>query len=84
MGEENGEHASQRDVDLLWREGVRPLREQVSGVAGDIKSLRDSVKNDFEKLASNMSSVRRLVLTIILTSLPAYISAIVAFFEIKK
>jgi hypothetical protein len=82
--ENNTEHASQRDVDLLWQEGVRPLREQITGVAGDIKSLRESVKTDLKGLADNMSSVRRLIVTIIVTSVPAYVSAIVAFFELKK
>ena len=84
MTESNSEHASQRDVDLLWKEGVRPLREQITGVAGDIKSLRESVKTDFKELQANMSSVRRLIVTIIVTSIPAYVSAIVAFFELKK
>lgn len=84
MTEANNEHASQRDVDLLWREGVRPLRDQVSGVAGDIKGLRESVKADFEKLSNNMASVRRLVVTIIVTSIPAYATAIIAYFALKK
>jgi hypothetical protein len=70
---ERNEHPTTRELDLLWNQGITPLRKQLTDVKQDIKDLSD-----------NIASARRLIITILVTSIPAYATAFIAFFALKK
>jgi hypothetical protein len=76
----------EREIDLLWNQGVKEVREDVKdvkedvkGVKTDLKELSKSVKTDIESLASSISSARRWAFGLIIMAIPAYVAAFYQF-----
>ena len=59
----------EREIDLLWKQGINVLREQVKGVEQSVKDL-----------AENVASARRWAVGLIIVAIPAYAMAFYTFF----
>lgn len=64
---------TKRELDLLWNQGVKVVREDVKDLKSDLKDLTHSI-----------ASMRRWAVGLIVTSVPAFILAVVAVVELTR
>lgn len=57
---------ARRELDIVWEHGIGPLRE-------DIKTMRTEVREDLKGISNAISSTRKLVITTLVTAVPAWI-----------
>jgi hypothetical protein len=57
-----------REMDLLWKQGIGVLRDDVKDVKEDVKDL-----------ASGMASTRRWLIGLVVVTAPAYAAVIIEF-----
>jgi hypothetical protein len=76
---------TRRELDLLWEQGVKAVREDVKEVKGEIKDINEkvdkvqtSMRAEIKGLAESISSFRRWIVALILTLIPAYIAVAVS------
>lgn len=65
---------AKRELDIVWKHGIGPLRE-------DIKSMRTEVREDLRNISSSISVTRRLVITTLVTAVPAWIGVLVSIYR---
>lgn len=64
---------TKRELDLLWNQGVKVVREDVKEVKSDLKDLTHSI-----------ASMRKWAIGLIVTTIPACVLAAVAIIEMRK
>lgn len=79
---------TRRELDLLWNQGVKEVREDVKEVKNDIRDInikidnnQESNKRDIKEVTNSITSFRRWFVALILTLIPAYTAAAIAFFR---
>ena len=68
---------TKRELDLMWKHGVEDVRSE-------IRATRVDLKTEIKELSNNIASARKLVITLIVTAVPTWIAALIAFFALKR
>jgi hypothetical protein len=68
---------NKREFDLLWNQGIKPLRQELQDVKADIKKVDEKVDKRFEKLINDSASAKRWLIGLVLATIPAYIGLVV-------
>lgn len=73
-----------RELDLMWKHGIEETRDDVKELKEEMKSTRRDVKQDMKELTSSIASMRRLILSLIVTGVPAWLGVIITVYELGK
>jgi hypothetical protein len=68
---------NKREFDLLWNQGIKPLRQELQDVKADIKKVDEKVDKRFEKLINDSASAKRWLIGLVLATIPAYVGLVV-------
>jgi hypothetical protein len=72
---------TKRELDLLWNQGVGPIREDIKEVKADVKSLDTKIDTKIEGLSKGISDSRRWIIGLLLSLVPAYIGIVIEVFK---
>lgn len=68
---------TERELNLMWTQGIAPMREQMS-------KWQTELKEEMKDLKKTLTEGKRLVVTLIVTAVPTWIAAFVAWLSLRK
>jgi hypothetical protein len=70
-----------RELNLLWEQGITPLRDDVKQIKDDAKKSERAIREEIQKIADKIGNTHRWIIGLVLTLIPAYAAVVIAFFR---
>jgi len=63
---------TRRELDIMWKHGIEKTSQE-------IRDMREEVRRELKTITSNISGTRKLVITAILTGVPAWVGLYLSY-----